>query len=627
VVSESDDLSTALKRARLTGDFRFRARFQDRQKPFKLPGELRKMPNLRLLSCGNVKLEDLPDWLADFPELTKLDLADTELSSFPPVITRMTSLRELGLSSNSLRELPDDIGNLTNLVALSLPGTGIAKLPASIAALTALEALDLGANDLRDINAIASLSRLRVLHLWGNRFTRFPAVLRGLRALEVLNLSRSGTNELEDDDRFNLGSDEWGWDTSRLIGTDRPQMTIASIPEWAPDAFPNLRVLSIGGVNLKALPGQVAKLTKLEAVFAANNHLAAIPAELSGLVDLRMLDLRNNAIKTLPPGFSRLRKLEYLGLQGNPLPILPEILENSRAPKALLDFVERIQQEDAARPLAEAKLLVVGEGSVGKTSLIKRLVSSAFDPHETKTEGIDITRWRIQAGGDDIALNIWDFGGQEIMHATHQFFLTKRSLYLLVIDARQGEEQNRIEYWLKLIQSLSDRSPVVVIGNKIDQGALDVDRRGLKAKYPNIVDFVSVSSKTGAGMDEAVKVLTTVVDQLEHVRDPVRNEFFAVKERLEQLKVDYLSYSEYQDICRESGLADPDVAASLLHDLGTVLWFGDDPRLSNTKYPESSLGNGRRLSDSQLKLRCAEEGIAHLGGHRAEPRVGRCLSR
>ncbi len=89
------------------------------------------------------------------------------------------------------------------------------------------------------------------------------------------------------------------------------------------------------------------------------------------------------------------------------------------------------------RPLNEAKVILVGQGAVGKTSLVKRLMTDEFDPEEHKTEGIDIKRWGVKVGRQEVQLNVWDFGGQEIMHATHQFFLTKRSLYLLVLDSRR----------------------------------------------------------------------------------------------------------------------------------------------------------------------------------------------
>ena len=87
-------------------------------------------------------------------------------------------------------------------------------------------------------------------------------------------------------------------------------------------------------------------------------------------------------------------------------------------------------------------MLIVGQGSVGKTSLVRRLTKNDFDLNEIKTEGITIDHWQINSQFESekpqskIAINAWDFGGQEIMHATHQFFLTKRSLYLLVLDSR-----------------------------------------------------------------------------------------------------------------------------------------------------------------------------------------------
>ena len=157
------------------------------------------------------------------------------------------------------------------------------------------------------------------------------------------------------------------------------------------------------------------------------------------------------------------------------------------------------------KPLNEAKMLLVGQGSVGKTSLVKRLVENTFDPHENKTEGIDIKPWQVTVDAEEIRLNVWDFGGQEIMHATHQFFLTKRSLYLLVLDVRLSEEENRVEYWLKMIQSFGGESPIIIVGNKIDQQPLDLDRRGLQTKNEkNIKDFVEISCETGDGIEKLI---------------------------------------------------------------------------------------------------------------------------
>ena len=89
---------------------------------------------------------------------------------------------------------------------------------------------------------------------------------------------------------------------------------------------------------------------------------------------------------------------------------------------------------------------------MGKTSLVNRLVHDIFIPGEAKTEGIAITQWSIRLNStEDVRLHVWDFGGQEIMHATHRFFLSQRSLYLLVLNGRGGRQQADAAYWLNLI--------------------------------------------------------------------------------------------------------------------------------------------------------------------------------
>ncbi|MCP5047931.1 MAG: GTP-binding protein, partial [bacterium] len=165
---------------------------------------------------------------------------------------------------------------------------------------------------------------------------------------------------------------------------------------------------------------------------------------------------------------------------------------------AIREYFKSIKGE--TRALKEVKVLLVGEGAAGKTSLAKQMMGEDFDAKEAQTDGLNINKWSVpddtdnsdgNDGESNIHVNLWDFGGQEIMHATHQFFLSKRSFYILVLDGRRDE---RTEYWLNHIKSFGGDSPVMIVLNKMDENpGFDVNRNFLKGKYPNIKGFYRVS--------------------------------------------------------------------------------------------------------------------------------------
>jgi internalin A len=116
------------------------------------------------------------------------------------------------------------------------------------------------------------------------------------------------------------------------------------------------------------------------------------------------------------------------------------------------------------------------------------------------------------------------------MHATHQFFLTQRSLYLVVVNGREGGEDADADYWLKLIDSFGTESPVIVVLNKIKAHPFDLNRRGLQQKYPAIREFIKTDCEDGMGLDQLRHAIARETDRLEHLRDAFPTSWFAIKD-------------------------------------------------------------------------------------------------
>ena len=563
-----------------------------------LPPEIGLLTNLTSLDLGINQLTALPPEIWQLTNLTTLDLFGNQLTALPPEIGRLTNLTTLNLAAIQLSALPPEIGRLTNLTSLDLSGNGLTALPPEIWQLTNLTTLGLGGTVLTTLPAeIGQLKGLTRLDLWSNRFTALPPEFWQLTNLTTLDLSGNGLTALppEIGRLTNLTSlDLFGnqltalppeiWQLTNLTTLDLFGNQLTALPPEI-GRLTNLTTLGLAGNLLTALPPEIGQLTNLTTLYLIRNQLTALPTEIGLLTNLTRLRLWDNQLTALPPEIWQLTNLTELELAGNLLPIPPEILENTEDPAAILNYYFT-HLEGEKRPLNEAKMLIVGQGGVGKTSLVKRLMDDEYDPRENKTEGIDIKELRVVCEGTDIRLNVWDFGGQEIMHATHQFFLTKRSLYVLVLDARQGEQESRIEYWLKLIQSFGGDSPVIVVCNKSDQQEMDLDWAGLQNKYPSIKGFSrKVSCQTGEGMFELRTMIEGEVGQLEHIHDELLVSWFEIKTELEEMKEDFISYEQYRAMCADKGITEEQSLRTLvgfLHDLGIVLHFAEHSILGDT---------------------------------------------
>ncbi|MCI5129511.1 MAG: GTPase, partial [Candidatus Electrothrix sp. AUS3] len=189
--------------------------------------------------------------------------------------------------------------------------------------------------------------------------------------------------------------------------------------------------LDLSQQGLTELPPELFQLEQLTKLYFGDNQLTELLPKIVQLEQLIELDLSYNQITSLPPQIAQLSKLELLWLHGNPLTSPPYELA-IQGMDAIREYFA--SAEEGTRTVAEVKVILVGEGASGKTSLTRCLRDERFNQHEETTHGIRIKPWQLKTGDQELRCNLWDFGGQEIMHATHQFFLSRRSLYVLVLD-------------------------------------------------------------------------------------------------------------------------------------------------------------------------------------------------
>ena len=344
----------------------------------------------------------------------------------------------------------------------------------------------------------------------------------------------------------------------------------------------NLEVLDLRNNQISSLPAQIGQLTLLTELYLTENQLTALPPEIGQLTNLTRLDLDGNQLTALPPEIGQLTKLTELRLDSNPLTEPPhEVVEQGTA--AVVAYLgERLA---VGRREWISKLLVVGEGGVGKTCLLRALRREPFDEDET-THGIEITPLELQhptEAGVTMQLNCWDFGAAEIYHATQQFFLTNRSLFLLVWNARHGYEQGNLHYWLDTIQALAPDSPVLLVATNLDQRDADLPLAELRAKYPQIIGQWEISNKTGHGIEALGEAVTETAAALPLMGETWPATWLDAAEAVRAREEKHVTPAAFRQTMAPHGVSgnNAEILTRWMHELGEILYFQDDKELDD----------------------------------------------
>ncbi|KAH3873787.1 hypothetical protein DPMN_037027, partial [Dreissena polymorpha] len=394
--------------------------------------------------------------------------------------------------------------------------------------------------------------------------------------------------------------------------------------------LPSMSILNLNANDLHSLPDEIKELKCLRSLYLNQNyHLIAA----------------STCRVDLPPALGLLDRLHCLEVQSCPLegPIQDVIRTSQSKASDVTGFLRSIHEE--AVEYNCMNLMLVGSYDIGKTSLLGHLmkkgrITNPYTVYSQREEGgltysdqkgkplstvgIDICQLEIEGNQGKVVFRTWDFAGQKEYYATHQYFLSPRSLYLVLWNLKQGEQGiEDLKQWLVNIQAQAQGSAVMIVGTHLDEIQKN---RGLYTKtwekemeqkirdkycrqdnenngLPNVIDIFSVAAgKSPKYIEELKNRIYSHVFQLRHparkteklLGHKVPKKYLNLQKcieiiansRLKEQKDPILDNNHYMLLVMdEMQKLDPDVtfrnkndvdqATRFLHENGVILHFED----------------------------------------------------
>lgn len=541
---------------------------------------------IRVLKLRGNLLRDLPAWLTEFKHLSELDASNNGLrgeASFD-ILSQLTSLNSLDLSGNHAIRIPDAVTGLSRLESLDVSNCRTPNLPGWITRNECLRTLRVGG-----------------LCNQGMRLEALPIGLTELSATSMLLQRLPDSAASWHLDRLDVsGNRLTSWRT--LPSPDQLLMLDASRNSFSKEldvALPNLRYLRVQENGLSSLDAIFRHAPSLQVLIASGNNIKEIPSSIHLSPHLERLQLCHNEIQSVRNGgVERLEELEEVDLSFNAMTewptafgSLPELksfrFDSNRVPDVAHDALVYLRSMAQPRVvLEEAKLVLVGDGLVGKSSLLAALAGEQFDPDRPTTHGLETRELRLTdaEGTAQGRLRCWDFGGQAQYRSSHQMFFSEDAIYLLLWRPRTGAEESHLTDWAEQVRQragVNAHLVVVATHRDLDANPAILDKRRLAREY-GIIDFFHIGSETGVGVEELRSFLIGLMRGPSYQHE-LPQRWLDVRDSLMGAGQPYLALEEVVRMARRWGVG----AASckellrLGHRLGWWIFYADAEALSD----------------------------------------------
>jgi serine/threonine protein kinase/GTPase SAR1 family protein len=367
---------------------------------------------IKMFACSINNLEklSLSGKDVDMSALVELYASHNSIKTIDPGIAHLRNLRLLDLSANDLDRLPVEVFNLHNLEFLDVGSNKIGSIPSDIGQLTKLKRLHLDNNRLETLPFnLFLLENLEILELQSNQLRKLPSTLANLKKLNVINLD------------------------------DNPPLK--DIP----------KPVLLGGAQVLR---NFLEETSQRGEFCFRTKLMIVGQENVG---------KTNLLRSLVKGASQKEKAAA----------------SANAASSSKAATESTNGREAGGTLRGRSQTRRGNTMVAQDVMSKEMFQTSGKT--LSTDGIDIYNIHIETDFQledqngkreewkHLTFSVWDFAGQEIYYTTHSFFLTDRSIFVVVFNLLLGPENCRVDYWLNSVKARTPTAPIFLIGTHLDK--------------------------------------------------------------------------------------------------------------------------------------------------------------
>ena len=165
---------------------------------------------------------------------------------------------------------------------------------------------------------------------------------------------------------------------------------------------------------------------------------------------------------------------------------------------------------------AEYRVVILGEGRVGKTSLARKWVYDDFDSKEEMTTKPLRFVKEVSVGKRTFIINIWDTAGQARFHAISRSYYRNSAAALVVFSVTSESSFAKVEQWINELRSNSPSTEIIIVGSKCD---LQAERRISSSTGKEFADsmnlpYFEVSAKTSAGVSNLFSYLAKLLSEM-----------------------------------------------------------------------------------------------------------------